>query len=144
MSETKSRLFFVFMILSAFLLNFFWESLHGLLFQDHSGMPAGRYVPMMVEMALYDALGICAIHLVVSLYRRMLLWPLTRSNAMIFTAVALLAAAAVEFIAVHVRHEWAYLPSMPVVFGIGLLPLVQLALTGLAAIALAQKLSSSP
>ncbi|ASQ90522.1 hypothetical protein CHL67_05960 [Prosthecochloris sp. GSB1] len=143
-SKNMAGLFFLSLVTSAFFLNFAWESFHGLLFQNHPVMPASRYVPMMVEMSLYDASGIVAFYLVVSACLRILLWPTIPANVMIYLAVALLGAAAIEFVAVHVLHEWAYLPSMPAVFGIGVLPLVQLPLTGLASIVLARRFSSLP
>lgn len=42
-------------------------------------------------------------------------------------------AAIIEYRKVFVFKEWSYTPLMPTLFGIGLSPLVQLSVTGLAA-----------
>jgi len=125
-----------------FLLNFFWESLHGLLYLDHQVMPAGSYVPMMLEMAGYDTLAASGFYLFMSRLNNALVWPLTLRNAALFSSIALIVACATEYVAVHILHQWAYRPSMPALFGIGIFPLVQLAATGLLGIFLASRITA--
>ncbi|MCF8383816.1 MAG: hypothetical protein K9G39_09570 [Chlorobium sp.] len=142
--ETKRKRqisFFAALWTTAFFLNFFWESLHGLLYRDHPAMAASGYVPMMVEMAVYDAFAVSGLYLLVSLLCRTLLWKITMHNVTVFSVAALFAAFSTEYAAQHVLHAWFYLPSMPTVFGVGLLPLFQLAVTGVAAILAASGLS---
>jgi hypothetical protein len=132
----KHRLrFFIALPTAAFFLNYFWESLHGLLFLGHPELPAMRYVPMMIEMAAYDSFSIMGLYLFVSLFARKLLWPVRLRNCSIFIAAALTAAWGIEYAALHVMHAWAYLPGMPVVFGVGLLPFLQFAVTGIVSVA---------
>jgi hypothetical protein len=126
--------FFIALPATAFFLNYFWESLHGLLFQGHPELPAMRYVPMMIEMAFYDSFSITVLYLLVSLVARKLLWSVNLRNCTIFITAALTAAWGIEYASLHVMHAWAYLPGMPVVLGVGLLPFFQLAVTGIAAI----------
>ncbi len=143
--ETKRQRqisFFAALWTTAFFLNFFWESLHGLLYRDHPAMAASGYVPMMVEMAVYDAFAVSGIYLLVSLLCRTLLWKITIRNVAVFAFAAFCAAFSTEYTALHFLHAWFYLPSMPTVFGVGLPPLFQLAVTGIAAIPVAGKLSS--
>jgi hypothetical protein len=137
----REILFFAALALASFFLNFFWESLHGLLFQGHPAMQAVRYVPMMLEMSCLDTVSISGLYLFVSLVSRSLVWQNTFRNCVIFVSAALIADYGTEYAAVHIRHEWGYLPEMPQIFGVGLLPLVQLALTGLSAIVIAGKVS---
>ncbi|MGB8247748.1 MAG: hypothetical protein WCE98_07030 [Chlorobium sp.] len=134
--------FFASLWTAAFFLNFFWESLHGLLYLDHPAMAAAGYVPMMLEMAVYDAFAVSGIYLLVSLLCRTLLWKITIRNVAVFAFAALCAAFSTEYTALHLLHAWFYLPSMPTVFGVGLPPLLQLAVTGVAAISAAGRLSS--
>ncbi|NTV98109.1 MAG: hypothetical protein HGA70_02990 [Chlorobiaceae bacterium] len=137
----NQQLFFISLPAIAFFLNYFWESLHGLLFQGHPEFHAIMYVPMMIEMAVYDSFSIMGLYLFVALFARKLLWPVTLRNCAIFTAAALTAAWGTEYAALHVRHEWAYLPGMPMLLGVGLLPLLQLALTGIASIVVSRQVS---
>lgn len=138
----KTLFFFASLWIAAFFLNFFWESLHGLLYQDHPEMEAIRYVPMMVEMAFYDAFAVSGLYLFHALVFRSLLWENTVSHIAIFFLAAIITAAVVEYAAAHLLHAWNYLPSMPTVAGIGLLPLLQFAVTGVASIFAAERLSS--
>ncbi|NTU45713.1 MAG: hypothetical protein HGA99_09395 [Chlorobiaceae bacterium] len=129
--------------LTAFLLNFCWESLHGLLFEAHPGMPADEYVPMMLFMALMDTLGIVALYLFTALIVRRWSWVCSWRNNSIFFLSALAAAFTIEYISINVLHLWHYRTAMPVVFGVGLLPLFQLALTGLLSVFVAGRFASN-
>lgn len=53
---------------------------------------------------------------------------------LIFILSAIILAAVIEYRAVFVLNRWAYLAAMPTVFGIGLSPLFQLAVTGAVAL----------
>ena len=55
--------------------------------------------------------------------------------------IGLPVAALVEFVALHVGF-WAYDPSMPTVFGLGLFPLLQLSVLTPVALAISERLSS--
>ncbi|ACF46145.1 hypothetical protein Paes_1112 [Prosthecochloris aestuarii DSM 271] len=134
--------FFISLAGFLFLLNFLWESLHGLLYLDHQVMPAGSYVPMMLEMAGYDTLAVSAFYLFISRLNNTLLWPLTLINISIFSLIALLMAYGTEYSAVHILHQWDYRPSMPTVLGVGLFPLFQLTATGLLAMFFSGKIAS--
>lgn len=136
-------MFFLALWIASFFLNFFWESLHGLLFQDHPAMAAVRYVPMMLEMAVYDAFAVSGVYLLVSLLNRAPVWRPTLRNILLYEVLAVFTAAFTEHAAVRILHQWAYLPSMPLVFGLGITPLVQLALTGLVSILAAGRISFS-
>jgi len=54
-------------------------------------------------------------------------WPLY-----LFLIMCLLVAISIEVRAVYIQGRWSYSDYMPTVFGIGLSPLVQMAVTGLA------------
>ncbi len=133
--------FFPLMYTAAFLFNFCWESWHGLFYQAHQGLPASSYVPMMVQMALLDAAAVVAMYLFTALLSRRIDWlPDARSIAL-FCLAGVLPASVVEYVAVVRLHAWAYLSTMPTLFGVGLSPLLQLPLTGLAGILTARGLA---
>jgi hypothetical protein len=116
---------------TAFLANFCWESLQGLLYEAHPAMEASDYVPMMLFMSLMDTLGIMALYCLTALFSGRWFWsPDLRNNSFFFLS-ALVAAYAVEYVALFMLHLWQYRPLMPRFFGVGLFPLLQLSLTGL-------------
>jgi hypothetical protein len=137
--ETRQRIvYFLVFYLCAFLLNFFWESGQGLLYRAHQEFAARVYVPMMVQMSLLDALSITGLYLFTSLFARSLVWRLDGRNLVVFSLSGLIAAWSVEYVSVNLLHIWAYTASMPVLFMVGLSPLLQLFLTGLVSVFIAR------
>ncbi|NTU67661.1 MAG: hypothetical protein HGB02_02140 [Chlorobiaceae bacterium] len=125
------------LLASAFLLNFCWESWHGLLYRAHQDIPASLYVPMMTQMALLDALAVAGMQLCTALFARDLRWGFSTRNVALFCVAGALPAWAVEYVAVVRLHLWAYTLDMPTLFGVGLAPLLQMPLTGLLSLLLA-------
>jgi len=126
---------------SSFLLNFCWESLHGLLYEGHPEMAASAYVPMMLLAALMDTLAIALLYSITALFARSWFWDKGLRNRLFFLCIGLLAASLLEYVSINSFLLWHYLPSMPVIFGIGLFPLVQLSFTGLFSLFLARKVA---
>ena len=116
---------------TAFFANFCWESLQGLLYEAHPAMAASDYVPMMLFMAFMDTLGILALYCLTALFSRRWFWTPDLRNSSFFFLSALVAAYAVEYVALFMLHIWQYRPLMPRLFGVGLFPLLQMSLTGL-------------
>ncbi|NTU57319.1 MAG: hypothetical protein HGB00_00135 [Chlorobiaceae bacterium] len=138
--HTKQRIvFFSLFYLCSFLLNFLWESGQGVLYTAHQELAAREYVPMMVQMALLDALSLTGIYLFTSFCARSLLWPPHIRNIAVFSFAGLVSAWTVEYISVNLLRAWSYTPDMPLLFMVGLGPLLQLAVTGLAAIFMARR-----
>jgi hypothetical protein len=134
----RPMLYFPVLYALAFVFNFCWESWHGLLFAAHMPLPAVTYVPMMVQMGLVDALAILGMQLFTALVFRKLVWKQEPGTLAVFSLCGMLPAWAVEFVAVDVLHAWAYTPAMPILFGVGLTPLLQLPLTGSAGVLIAR------
>ena len=126
---------------ASFLLNFCWESLHGLLYEGHPEMAASAYVPMMLLAALMDTFAIAVIYFLTALFARVWFWDQGLRNRLFFLFTALFAASLLEYVSINSLHLWHYRPSMPVLFGIGLFPLVQLSLTGLFSLFVARKVA---
>jgi len=117
----------------SFVFNFIWESLQAVyLYQGHD-LDARTYVPMMVYVSSVDGLLILGMYLLVSLLLKNLSWPrnMRRRSIGLFLLLGLFTSATVEYVSVHVLSRWAYLQTMPTLFGIGLSPLLQLDVTGL-------------
>ncbi|MEI8031832.1 MAG: hypothetical protein WCH05_00580 [Chlorobiaceae bacterium] len=136
----RAALFFAALVTAAFLVNFCWESLHGLLYDDHPLMAAERYVPMMLFMASMDAVGIAVLYVLTAIGARQLYWQPFLRNMAVFSLSALVAAFAVEHAALYWLHLWHYRTAMPELFGVGILPLIQMPLTGLFSVAVARKM----
>jgi hypothetical protein len=121
---------------SSYLVNLFWEVCHSVLY-DWSVLPLHDtvyfYVPKILGATLGDAVMISAFFAAIALYRGGFYWlRFTRRADYLFLVVAgFVAAIAVELRAAA-NHSWTYGSYMPLVWGIGLTPLVQLAITALA------------
>jgi hypothetical protein len=138
-AETKRGLAFCpLLYVSAFTLNFCWESWHGLLYEAHQELTASVYVPMMARMALFDAISVIGMHLFTAMFARKFLWRPSGRNLIVFCLAGALPAWAVEYVSVNLLHLWSYTTAMPVLFRVGLSPLLQLPLTGVAGIVVAR------
>jgi hypothetical protein len=139
---TKKLLFFAALAVTAFFSNFCWESLHGLLYEGHPGMAASVYIPMMLSMAVMDTLSITLLYALTALVCRTWIWSLDLRNGSFFSLSALVAAYGVEYVALFKSYTWQYSPSMPLLFGVGFFPLIQLAITGLFSVFVARKVAA--
>ena len=121
------RLFFC-VFLVGFVLNAVWELLHYGLYYDLSGI--AKY-PHLVLATFVDALIVVGIFLVVSLVSRGVGW-VRKPLVWNYLVVVLLGLGVAVFIEVRALGigRWVYKVGMPTVFGVGLSPLLQLAVTG--------------
>ena len=133
------RVYFLFFIVS-FLLNFFWESWHAVYLYGPLSTNFGEYMltlPSCVQLITYASL-MDALLLISILIAGAVIWKhkdwwqsLDRNKYIFFIATAVVIAAIIEYKAVYIFHQWSYSQLMPTVFGLGLSPLLQLAVTGL-------------
>ncbi len=120
--------------LIAFLLNLLWENLHSLLYLWNI-LPLKNdvyfYVYKILKASVIDAFLIVFIFLLNSLYRKNFNWvkEVKRGDYLLFLFLGLIFAVIIE-IKAKILNLWSYSESMPLVFGIGLTPLIQLAVTG--------------
>ena len=136
-------LFFIVLFVVSFVLNFVWESSHAvLLYQDHN-IPSSEYLPMMWYASVMDGLSILFLCLLVALLLKDLFWinNTQKKGLALFAGLALLLAALIEYRGVYLQGRWSYNELMPVVFGIGLSPSVQLAITGVVALWVTRRLA---
>jgi len=125
--KTLKRFFIVGVI--AFSLNFIWELSHYFLYIDLSGIPKYYH---LASASFTDMLIILVIFAVISLKNGDSRWVVHPSKAdylfVAFTGIAV--AILIELVNLKLGR-WEYTSAMPTIFGIGLTPLIQLALTGL-------------
>jgi hypothetical protein len=137
MTEKKHKTFFpriVIIIVSGFFLNLLWEVLHSLLY-DWNKAPLVNdiyvYIPRIVFGAsCMDAFWIMIITCLNILLRRGLIWlrePQKR-DYITFFCIGLIIAIFIELQA-FLFNQWSYNQYMPVIFGIGLTPFLQLGTT---------------
>lgn len=126
-----------------YILNFFWEAWHayylywgyaGKSFKDYS---VSEYLALISKVSLVDAGLLFAILLVGFLIWKDIFWMermfkrFLRTETIYFFVATVGVAIWIEIKGVYLFKEWSYLASMPLVFGIGLSPLIQLFATGL-------------
>lgn len=129
----------------AFLLNFPWEVMHAVwLYAGHLTMPVVTFTRMAIYATFIDAVLVFGIFCAGCLLFKGECWlQHYRSRELIFTMVLGIVIAAIIEIKAIVLRQWEYTPLMPTMFGIGLSPLVQLAVTGALSMYLGSKLLHS-
>ncbi|PIR92369.1 hypothetical protein COU01_02220 [Candidatus Falkowbacteria bacterium CG10_big_fil_rev_8_21_14_0_10_44_15] len=125
----------------AFVSNFIWEPWHAsYLYASHAFNLS--FWPLMIYAA-----GVDALLLLVIFFGGALLWKnwrwflradVARQNFYVVIAGVVIALI-VEVKAVYIFQQWTYSNFMPTVFGIGVSPLAQLALTGLLSLSIARQ-----
>lgn len=120
--KTSASIFLV-----ALTLNLIWEFSHYRLYVDLSGIPS---TPHLLLATFTDALIITGIFGILSLKNHGMKW-IKRPSTLDYTlliGLSLLIATGIEAINLNLER-WAYTSQMPTFFGIGLSPLLQLAIT---------------
>ena len=136
MKNNSFRPFFLLcsLFIVAFLLNFFWESLHALfLYTCCTSLLAFDFVKLIFIASLGDGMYIVLMYLLVALFFKSLYWifNLKKNNLFIFSLLGILLAIFIEIKGVYFLEKWSYSSLMPTLFGLGLSPLIELTLTGL-------------
>ena len=127
LSTIKKRFFIAGLI--ALILNIIWEFSHHFLYVDLSGIP--KYSHLIIA-SFADMVIILGIFAIVSLKNKNLNWIKNPSKFDYFMVVflGLIIAIFIEMINLNLGR-WEYTLAMPTLFGIGISPLIQLALTGI-------------
>jgi hypothetical protein len=126
----------------SFLLNYLWESFHAVYLYEGHDFNAEKYVRMLTYVSFVDGALILGIHLIISVLWKNMLWLQEMNRRQVWTTVAvgLAIAAAIEYKKVFILKTWSYAPLMPTVFGLGVSPLFQLCVTGLASFWLTRRM----
>ena len=124
----------------AFASNFIWESWHAsYLYASHTFNLS--FWPLMVYAASIDTILLLAIFFGGTLIWKNFYWFGKDSIkvSLYFIIAGIIIAAVIEYKAVYIFQQWTYSNLMPTVFGLGVSPLVQLALTGLLSVSIARQ-----
>lgn len=124
---TKKRFFIAALI--ALILNAIWEFSHYSLYIDLSGIPKDSH---LIIASFTDMLIIQGILAIISLKNKNFKWIKSPSKLdyLLIVSIGLVVAIFIELINLNVGR-WKYTAAMPIIFGIGVSPLIQLALTGI-------------
>ncbi len=118
---------------ASYLVNLFWEVSHSVLY-NWTVLPLHNtvsfYVPKIMGATLGDAVMISAFFTAIALYRGGFFWlRFTRRGDYVFLVIAGFVAAILVELRAAANNSWTYGANMPLVWGIGLTPLVQLVCT---------------
>lgn len=130
MKELKNALL-VFAV--AFVLNFVWEKLHMRLY-NIAAIPTEPWLILM-RATFWDATMITSVYLFIDTS--------SRAKRNILSALICLGMAIFIEQRAMVEGRWEYLPTMPIVFGMGLSPLIQLPLLAVVTYEIVRKITAS-
>jgi len=118
--------------LIALILNIIWEFSHYSLYIDLSGIP--KY-PHLIIASFTDMLILVSIFAIVSLKNKNLSWFKNPSKLdyLMVVFLGLINAIVIEMANLNLGR-WEYTVVMPTILGIGISPLIQLALTGISSL----------
>ncbi len=111
----------------AFMLNGLWEALQLPLYTLWQDTDGWRIVSYVVHCVAGDILIASSLFLLAAAIFKDFAWPARRPwcGGLIIIAGGLTYTGASEWYNVYQVHDWAYADSMPLVFGIGITPLLQ-------------------
>ncbi len=107
-------------------MNLLYELSHSLLYKTCLEAPLKKYVYLMCKATVFDGLSIAVFYFLG-------FWLFPKYFLIAFFVTALLFAYVWEIYSLKVG-KWEYSAAMPIVFSVGITPLIQLALTGLLSI----------
>ncbi|NCO11617.1 hypothetical protein CO038_04790 [Candidatus Pacearchaeota archaeon CG_4_9_14_0_2_um_filter_39_13] len=142
MRNQKTLLVLPILVIS-FFLNLLWEISHSLLY-DWSKAPlrdgVNFFVPRILISTIGDVFYIFIILLIISLFRRGFNWTIypKKTDYTYLVILGLFIAILIE-IKAGLLNLWSYNQYMPLIFGIGLTPLIQLAITSSLAVLIASR-----
>ncbi|HEY4500098.1 MAG TPA: hypothetical protein VJH70_03200 [Candidatus Paceibacterota bacterium] len=124
MIKVLLKIFFI-----SFLLNFFWEVSQMGWYSD-MGMGSlanyNQFVKIHWLVSTKDTLMVMLVISLISLIIKNWSWTERVNKIWLWLLVLPIWQGIIEYHAVYIAHRWAYLDAMPLVYGIGLLPLLQM------------------
>jgi hypothetical protein len=113
-------------VLGLFTLNFLWEMSQARFYSSMKGLPVWSATWLCTSAAAVDVALLALFFMIAALVARDAAWPLHPTSKAIatFFALCLLSTAAIERWAIA-TGRWRYSDRMPVILGVGLIPLLQ-------------------
>lgn len=142
--DTFMFLFLMNLFSLSFLLNFVWE-ISQMGFYSTAGMgdlsDYWNFVSIHWQVSVKDALMVVAMYVAISLFLKNWNWIRTWNAGWAILLVSLpVWQAVIEYYSVHVYGRWGYATSMPLIYGIGVLPLLQMLVLPAVAVLLSRRL----
>lgn len=123
--ETKKVIFYLF--ITAFITNLIWENFQAPLYAGFKTF--GQHFLLCLVASVVDAVVILAFYFIIRLMRKDPLWLLHMKLADTFILLFLGLFTAILFEKWALKSgSWDYTSEMPLIFGIGLAPLIQLSI----------------
>ena len=110
---------------AGFITNLIWENFQAPLYQDYEGFI--KHFLFCLTASIIDGIVVVVFYLIIGLFRKNVLWLVEIRASDIFILVILGTASALAFEKWAVSDGWwDYNHNMPIIFGVGLTPLIQL------------------
>lgn len=124
------------------ILNLIWEFSHYPLYYDYSAVTGNTH---LIIAGISDVFWIFLVFFFISLTNKNTKWidNIKKSDYLFVIVFGLIVAVLIEIINVYFLKRWEYKESMPVLFGIGLSPLIQLSVTAITGLWIYRKVNSS-
>ena len=114
----------------SFFINLLWEVIHSQLYITCLKAPLKKFIPLIIGASLKDGFWISSFFLVsVYIFGNVNIL-LDYYQLLFFTFLALVFSFIDEIISLKMRR-WKYSKQMPRIFGVGITPLLELAITGI-------------
>jgi len=120
---------FLIIFIFGFCVNLAYELCHSFLYETCRQASLKKYIYLMLKAALFDAFVITFIYWFTTIIFRNENIFYNYGQLAAFLVISLAIAFWYEKIALY-YHRWEYATQMPMIFGVGLTPFIQLALTG--------------
>lgn len=112
-----------------FLVNLLWEVNHSVLYTTCYNLTLPKYTRLITLMSAKDGFWIALFYgITVLIYKNFFILEQT-AQLLLFIATALLFSFFDEYISLRLKR-WEYVPAMPTILGVGLTPLLEIAVTG--------------
>lgn len=135
-------------VLVAFFLNVPWEFAHSVFYQcfPAEGIVKEPFLLMHFRAALGDAVFTLLLLWGGMFLTRSALWwqRLTLPRAAVLVLAGVLLAVGIEVDALFIHHRWTYTRAMPTILGVGISPLLQMAVLPLLTLLVARRLLEGP
>ena len=124
-SQLLSQIFLI-----SFFLNLLWEVIHSQLYDTCLNLPLKKYIPLIVIASIKDGFWI-SFFFIISVYLFDDINILTNYLQLSFFVFLALSFSFIDEKISIKRKRWKYSKQMPKIFGVGLTPLIELAVTGI-------------
>lgn len=116
--------------LVSFFINLLWEVTHSQLYNTCLKIKLKKYIPLIISASIKDGLGISLLFWISTIIFKNVNVFTNSYHLLFFTLVALVSSFIDERVSLK-RKRWEYSEEMPKIFGVGISPLIQIAITGI-------------